>query len=190
MLQNVLVTGRIQIPQGKVLQFPFHLLNTKTVGKGCVNIHGLPALDQLLGRALVLHSAHIVQPVSDLNQHNPDVLGHGHEHLPQILHLLLLRAGEIGTGQLGNALHQFGGSLTKEVCNLVKGGIGVLNAIVQQRTQHRIHIQAHFSHDGGNSQRMDDIGRAVLAGLLFVLFPGVLHCLINEGHIHTGHMLL
>ena len=47
---------------------------------------------------LVLHGAHIVQPVTDLDEDDPDVLGHGQQHFAQILHLLLLRGWHTARG--------------------------------------------------------------------------------------------
>ena len=129
---NICVGGRIQIPQGDIFQLPLDLLHTKTVGKGGIDIHGFPALFDLLFRGLVLHGTHIVEPVSDLDQHHPDVLGHSHKHLPQVFHLGLLGAGEIGAGQLGNTLYQFGNGRAEQTGNFIVGSVGVFNAVVEQ----------------------------------------------------------
>ncbi len=122
-----------QIFEGGILQFPLDLLHTQPVGQGRVNIHGLPALEDLFGRGLILHGPHIVEPVGNLDKHHPDVLAHGHEHLPQILHLGLLPGGKIRPGQLGNALHQFGDGGAEELLNFLVGSVGVFNAVVEQR---------------------------------------------------------
>ena len=152
-----------------------------------VNVHGLTALDDLLGRSLVLHGPHIVQTVSDLDQHHTDILGHGHEHLAQILHLCLLRGGEIGTGQLGNTFHQLGNRSTELLFNIIVGGIGILNTVMQQRTQHRIHIQTHLHHDLCHRQGVDDIGRSVLTLLILMLGVGIFDCPFDLVHVRTGH---
>ena len=122
-----------QIFEGGILQFPFDLLHTKPVGQGRVDVHGLLTLGNLLLRGLVLHGADIMKPVGNLDEHHPDVLAHGHEHLPQIFHLGLLRGGEIRPGQLGDALHQFGNGGAEELLNFLVGSVGVFNAVVEQR---------------------------------------------------------
>ena len=51
--------------------------------------------------------AHVVQPVGELDDDDPDVLGHGQEHLPDVLGLLLLhrpRGAELR--ELGHAVDQ------------------------------------------------------------------------------------
>ena len=74
-----------------------------------------------------------MKPVGNLDEHHPDVLTHGHEHLPQIFHLGLLPGGEIRPGQLGDALHQFGNGGAEELLNFFVGSVGVFNAVVEQR---------------------------------------------------------
>ena len=147
--------------------------------QGGVHVHGFLALDNLLFRGLVLHGAHIVQPVSNLDQHHPDVLAHGHEHLAQIFHLSFLGGGEIGSCQFGNALHQLRHGGSEQLFNLIVGGIGVLNTVMEQGTQNGINVQPHFYHDFRNRQGVDDVGGAVLALLVLVLLIGILDGLVD-----------
>ena len=155
-----------------------------------VNVHGLPAFFQLLFRGLVLHGAHIVKSVGDLDEHHPDVLGHGHEHLAQVFHLSLLGGGEVGTGQLGDALHQLGNGGAEDSLNVLVGSVGVLDAVVKQRTQHRVAVQAHFRHDLGDGQGVNDVRGAVLALLGLMLGAGVVHGLVDERPVGPGNVLV
>ena len=179
-----------QVLEGDILQLPLDLLHTQAVRQRRVNIHGLPAFFQLLFRGLVLHGAHIVKPVGDLDEHHPDVLGHGHEHLAQVFHLSLLGGGEVGTGQLGDALHQLGNGGAENSLNVLVGSVGVLNAVVKQRTQHRVAVQAHFRHDLGDGQGVNDVGGAVLALLGLVLGAGIVHGLVDERPVSSGNVLV
>ena len=70
------------------------------------------------------------------------------------------------------------------------GGIGVLNAVVEQSAQNGVLVQAHFRYDLGHRQGMDDIGGAVLPLLNGVLFIGVVHRPVDKGHIGAGHPLM
>ena len=81
-------------------------LHAQAVGDGRVDLHGFQGLLLLLAGALVLHGAHVVQPVADFDEDHPDVLGHGHEHLAQVLHLLLFLGDILHPRQLGDPLHQ------------------------------------------------------------------------------------
>ena len=96
-------------------------------------------------------------------------MGHGQEHLPQVLHLLLFLGDVLHPGQLGDALHQIGHRGSELLGDLLVGGAGVLNAVVEQGGNHRVHIQAQVGHNVGHRQGVDDIGLAALAQLAVVL---------------------
>ena len=108
LVADLLIADRVQVLEGGVLQLPFDALHAQAVGDGCVDLHGLQRLLPLLAGALVLHGAHVVQPVADFDENHPDVLGHGHEHLAQVLHLLLFLGGVLHPGQFGHPVHQIG----------------------------------------------------------------------------------
>ena len=114
-----------------------------------------------------------MQPVGDLHQDDPDVAAHGQEHLAQIFHLLLFLADILHPRQLGHALHQFGHRRGEELCDLLVGGVGVLDAVVEQGRHDGLAVQVHIRHDLRHRQGVGDIGRAVLAPLVDVLFPGI-----------------
>ena len=139
------------------------------MGDGRVDLHGLQRLLPLLGGGLVFHGAHVVQPVTDLDEDHPDVLGHGHEHLPQVLHLLLFLGGVLHPGQLGHPFHQGGHRLAELLGHFFVGGVGVLNGIMEQGRDHRVRVQPQVGHDLCHRQGMGDIGGAVLAQLPLVL---------------------
>ena len=178
-----------EVAQRGILQLPLDLLHTKAVGKGRVDVHCLPALLNLLFRRLVLHGAHVVEPVGDFDQHHPDVLAHGHEHLAQILHLRLLGGGEIRPGQLGNALHQLRHGGAEDFFDVLVGSVGVLNAVVEQGAQNGVAVQPHLRHDLGDRQGVDDVRGTVLPLLHLVLPVGVVHGTVDERHVRAGQML-
>ena len=147
------------------------------MGDGGVDLHGLQGLFPLLAGGLVLHGAHIVQPVADFDQNHPDVLRHRQEHLAQVLHLLLFLGGILHPGQLGDPLHQICHCGPEELGNLLIGGAGVLNAVVQKSCDDGVRIQLQIGHNLRHSQRVGDIGRSVLPELAGV---GVV-CIIERG---------
>ena len=93
LVRNFFVGHGVQEAEGLVLHLPFHPLHAQAVGDGGVDLQRLQGLLPLLLLGLVFQRPDVVYPVADLDQNDPDILGHGHEHFPQIFHLLLFRGG-------------------------------------------------------------------------------------------------
>ena len=134
----------VEILQGAVLQLPLGPLHTKTVCQRCVNLHGLQGFAALLCRGLVVHGAHIVHTVGNFDEDNADVLGHGHEHLAQVLHLLVFLAGVLHSCQLGNALDNVCHRNAEALGHILVDHVRVLDNIVQQRGHDGVFIQTHI----------------------------------------------
>ena len=161
----LIVPRRVQVLERQILQLPFGPLHAQTVGNGGVDFHGLQGFGALLLRGLVGHGAHIVQPVGYFYQDDPDVLGHGHEHLPQILHLLVFLAGVLHTGQLCDALHYIRHRRAELTGDVGVGEVGVLDDVVEQGRDHRVLVHAHVHGDVRCGHTVGHIGRAVLPEL-------------------------
>ena len=145
----------------------------KPVGNGGVDLHGLQSLSLLLALGLVLHGAHIVQPVAHLDENDPDVLGHGHEHLAQVLHLLLLFGGILHSRQLGDPFHQVGHGGAELLGDLVVGGVGVLDTVMEQGGNDGVHVQPQIGYQLGHGNGVGDIGLPCFAQLLAMVGIGV-----------------
>ena len=162
---NLLIPHRVQVLEGGVLQLPLDALHPQPVGDGGINFHCLQGFLLLLAGGLIGHCAHVVEPVADLDENHPDVLGHCHEHFAQVLHLLFLFGGILHPGQLGDALHQIGHREPEELGNFLVGGAGILNAVVEQGGDDGVGVQLQFGHNLRHRQRVGDIGGAVLPQL-------------------------
>ena len=179
---DLLIPHRVQVFQRQVLQLPLHPLHPQPVGDGGVDLHGLQGLLLLLLRGLVLHGPHIVEPVGDLDEDHPDVLAHGDEHLPEVLHLLVFLGGVLDAGELADALHQVGDGGGEEAGHVRVLGGGVFNDVVEEGGLNGLAVQLQLlRHDLGHCQGMDDIGLAALA-----LLPGVAPVGIFKGGADVG----
>ena len=134
------VARGIKVLEREVFQLPFDTLDSEPVGDGGIDLHRLQRLGALLLGGLVSHRAHIVQPVGNFDENDADVLGHGHEHLADVLHLLVLDAGVLHARELGDALNDVGHSRAEGARNVGVGQRGILDHIVQQRGDDRILI--------------------------------------------------
>ena len=187
-VHQIVVAIGVEVLQGIVLQLPLDLLHAQTVRQRREDVHRLSGLGKLLCRGLILHCALVVQSVADFNQHHADVLGHCHEHLAQILHLLLLHRGEFHTGQLGDALNQLGHGVAEEMSDVVKVRGGVLNAVVEQGAENRVGIQTDLGHDLRDRKGMNNVGGAVLPLLVLVLLNSILNCPLHRVQVGVGRI--
>ena len=78
--------------EGEVLELPLHLPDPEPLGQRRVDLHRLAGDALLLLGRQAVQRAHVVEPVGQLDEDDPDVLGHRQEHLPDVLGLLLLVA--------------------------------------------------------------------------------------------------
>ena len=151
---------------------------------GRVNFHRFERLLPLLFRRLVLHGAHVVRAVGQFDENDADVLGHGHEHLAQVLHLLFFLAGVLHARQLGDALDQIrdrGGELFGDLG--IRGG-GVLDAVVHEGGLDGLTVQPQLlCNDLRDGERVRDKRRAVLSELTVVVRVGIAEGLVDLGKV-------
>ena len=102
---------RPDVHKAQVFQLALDGPHAEPVGQGRVNLQGLLGLADALFLAAIFQGAHIVEPVRQLDDHHPHVLGDGQEHLAQVLRLGFLPGHQLpvtGLGQLGDPVHHLG----------------------------------------------------------------------------------
>ena len=102
------VLARVEDLEREILELPLERVDPEPVRERRVDLERLLRLLHLLLLAEVLDRAHVVEPVGELDQDDPDVLGHRHDHLPVVLGLRLLAARELDPRQLRDALDELG----------------------------------------------------------------------------------
>ena len=187
-VDDLLIALGIEVLQRRILQLPLDLLHAEPVGQRRIDLHRLHGLGDLLGGRLVLQGAGVVQPVGDLDEDDPDVLRHGHEHLAQIFHLLLFHRGILHARELRDALDEVCYGLAEHAGDLLKARVGVFQTVVQQRGCDRVGVQTDLRHDLRHGQRVDDIGLAGFAQLVLVLFVGVFVGPLDDLQIGGGRV--
>ena len=102
------VALRVQRGEREVLELLLDLLHPEPVRQRGVDV------ERLLGDALLLlerhrgDRAHVVQPVGELDDEHPQVLGHRHQHLAHRRRLLRLARVELDALELGDAVDEPG----------------------------------------------------------------------------------
>ena len=125
-----------------------------------------------------------MRAVGQFDENDADVLGHRHEHLAQVLHLLFFFAGVLHARQLGDALDQIrdrGGELLGDLG--IRGG-GVLDAVVHEGGLDGLAVKPQLlCNDLRDGERVRDKRRAVLSELTVVVRVGIAEGLVDLGKV-------
>ncbi len=158
---DFLVDLRVQGREGKVFQFPFDGVHAEPVGQRGEDFQGFAGLARRgLGRDEAPGPG-VVQPVGELDHQDPDVLGHGHDHLADGFRLRGLAEADLV--QLGDAVHQHGDFRAELGLQVIQGVGGVLDGVVQERRGQGGSAEPEFGQDGGHRHRVGDVGVPALA---------------------------
>ena len=177
---------RVQHREREVLELPLHVGDAEPVRERRVDVDRLLRDPPLLRLGQRRDRAHVVQPVGELDQQDPDVLGHRHEHLAQRRGLLRLLRVELEPVELGDAVDD-GGDLGAELgLEVLVGERGVLDRVVQQRAGDRHVVEAEVGEDHRHAERVRDVGLARPADLLGVGGPGDVEGLLDELRCRPG----
>ena len=192
LLHQVLVAHGVNVAQGKILQLLLDGVHAQAMGQGRVDLEGLPGDGHLPLGLLPLHGAHVVQPVRQLDQHHPDILAHGQDHLAQGFSLGLLLVGEVQLVQLRHAVHQLGDLIAELLADHIQGNaLAVLHRVVQEPCRNGGRVDHQLRQDAGHKAGMNKIGLPALALLpgmgLLSKFVGLLHQLVAVAGVVLLH---
>ena len=157
---------RLEGLEREVLELPLHLPDPEPLGQRRVDLHRLAGDALLLLRRQAVQRAHVVEPVGELDEDDPDVLGHRQEHLADVLGLLLLVAVGAELGQLGDAVDELGDLGAEALLDVGQAVLGVLGDVVEERRLDGDRVDAELGEDLGRGDRVRDVrlaGRPALA---------------------------
>ena len=142
--------------EGQVLELPLDRVDAEPVGQRGEDVERLARLLLLLVLGHRAERAHVVQAIGELDQDDPDVLGHRDHHLAVVLGLAVVAALEGDAGQLGHAVDQLAHLLAELLPHLVERSARVLDGVVQQRGAQGGRVHPHPRADLGHSDRVHD----------------------------------
>ncbi len=165
------VLARVQRLEGEVLELPLERVDPEPVSEGRIDLERLLRLLHLLLLAEVLDRPHVVEPVGELDEDDPNVLGHRDDHLAVVLRLGLLAARELDPGQLGDALYELRDLRAELRPHLVELGVRVLDDVVQERRRDRLLVEVELGADPPDAVGMMDevLSRAALLAAVAAL---------------------
>ena len=177
---------RISVAKGQVFEFAAHFAHAQTVRERSVDLLGF-AGDGLLAVGFeMLEGAHVVQAVSQLDEHHAHVFHHGQEHLADVFGLAVFAVGKLDFVDFGDALDDVGHLVAELGLDFFVGGGRVFNRIVQQAGGDGGRVHLHLRQHLGYLERVDDVGLAGGAHLAFMMLDAELPCLADEGDVFTG----
>ena len=155
-----MVVVGIELREREVLQLALDLPDAEPVSQRGIDVERLPRdpLAPLLG--VGADGAHVVEPVAELDEDDADVLGHGHEHLADVLRLCLFAGVDVDLAELGDPVDQLGHVGTELVAHLLASHVGVLDGVMEQGGDQRVRVQAEVGEDARHRHRVTDVGLA------------------------------
>ena len=156
----------VQHGEGQVLQLPLHLLDAEAVGQRRVDV------ERLLGGALLLplghgrDRAHVVEPVGQLDEQDPESLAIATSILRIVAACCASLESKRSRSSLVTPSTMAATSAPKSRGDVVEGDAGVLDRVVQQGGGEGDVVEAELGQDRGHRERVADVGLARLAHLV------------------------
>mmetsp|Transcript_8390 Transcript_8390/g.27437 ORF Transcript_8390/g.27437 Transcript_8390/m.27437 type:complete len:284 (+) Transcript_8390:1445-2296(+) len=154
--------------EGRLLELRLVLPHAEAVREGREDLERLARDLRALPRGHEPQRPHVVEPVRELDDHNAPVLGHGDEHGPHVLDLLLLRVrgGQIARHlrqlrHLGLALDDAPHVDAEHGLDLPKGQVRVLDGVVEEARDDGVAVHVRPRED---LRDLDGVGHEGLAG--------------------------
>jgi hypothetical protein len=104
--------------------------------------------------------AHVMQAVGELDEDDPDVVGHGQEHLADVLGLPLLGAGGGHVAQLGHAGDDVRHVRAEKLQEVLRCRAGVFENVVQDAGGDTDDVQPHVGQNVGHLEGVHEVGLA------------------------------
>jgi hypothetical protein len=157
----------------EVFELAPHVLHAHPARQRGIDVHGLFGdAAALFGRHEV-ERPHVVETIGELYEQHPDVGRDREEELAQVFGLGFLAGDEVEPLDLGEAVNDGADLVAEQLIDLGAGGVGVLDGVMEERDGDRRVVELQIGEDGGDFERMDEIGVAGGAKLRPMLLHGV-----------------
>ncbi len=188
-LGQVGVLGGLEPAEAQVLQLGLDPADAEPVRQRRVDVQRLLRDALALVLAHVLQRPHVVGAVGELHQDDADVLRHRDDHLPEVLGLLLFlaeRGARLELGELGHPVDQLGDLGSEELGQLVRGGQGVLDGVVEEPGDDARLVQLEVGQDAGHLQGVHQVRLSGVPELPLVHLGRVHVRLLDDVQIRVG----
>ena len=154
------VAPGVECAEAEILELDADAAKPEPIGDGSVDLDRLARDAALLADLERIQGAHVVEPVRELDEHHPDIAGHRHQHLAEVLGLDLGQTLEREVRELADSVHELGYGVAETGRDLGLRGRGILDDVVEKRGDDRLVVEAHLREDLCDLQRVVDVGLA------------------------------
>ncbi len=176
---------RLQVFQTEIFQFVLDPADPDAIGQGGVNLQCFLRDFLPLSLIEVLQRPHVMQPISELDDHDADIVRHREHHLSEIFRLFFLRASEGNFSDLGDAVDQVDHFFSKLPFKFLGRRHRIFQGIVEQSGHDRRHVGFQHRQHPGHRHRMLYIGFSGTPRLAFVRLGGKLIGLADHTEIRV-----
>ena len=162
------VAPRVEGSKSEIFELDADAPQPEAVCDGGVDVDGLARDAASLVERQRLEGAHVVHPVGELDEHDPQIAGHRHQHLAKVLGLRLGEALEPEMGQLADSVHELGDRVAEPGRDMRLGDRRVLHDVMEEGGDDRLVIEAHLREHLRHLHGMVDVGLARCAALSLV----------------------
>ncbi len=166
------VPQRVEHRERGVLELPLHVGDAEPVRERRVDVEGLLRDAALLELGQRRDRAHVVEAVGELDEQDPDVLGHRHQHLAQRGGLLCLLGVELEAVELGDTVDDRRHVGPELALDVFLGDRRVLDRVVEQRGGDGDVVESQVGEHEGHTHRVGDVGLPGPTDLLLVRVAG------------------
>jgi hypothetical protein len=180
----------VDVLEGEFLKLLAHFLHAHPTGQRSIDIHGFFGYAGAFFRRYMLQRPHVVQPVGELDQKHPHIIGNRQQQFAQVLGLLGPLGDKIEFLDLCQPFHKPPDILAEQLVDLRPRGRSVLDRVMQQRHRDGGFIEPHLGQDRGNFQRVGDVGVPARTRLLAMFLHGVNVSLVQQGLVDIRFVFL
>ncbi len=119
-----------------------------------------------------MQGAHVVQAVGKFDEQHARIVGDGEQKLSKALGLLRVFGREVELVELGQSFDEAADLRPEHAVDVVAGDFCVFDGVVQHRSDDRRIVELEIGEDGGDFERMGEIGIAGGALLRPMRFHG------------------
>ncbi len=147
----------VEETEGEVLELPLHLAHAEPVRERRVDLHRLGGDRPPLLVREMLERPHVVEPVRELDEDDPEVVGHREEHLAERLRLLGLARREGVAADLRDPVDEVRDVRPEQLPEPLLRHLGVLEDVVEKSRCDRDLVEPHLREDHRDVQRVDEV---------------------------------